>query len=77
MEEDMMPNMLNYILNTFYPEIAKLKMQKQFTDTDCWLEMLNEITRRTAKLVALWQCYGFCHGVNKIFSEDLNSSQSL
>lgn len=22
-----------------------------------------EVVKRTVKLVALWQCYGFCHGV--------------
>ncbi len=25
--------------------------------------MFEEIVSRTAKTVALWQCYGFCHGV--------------
>lgn len=25
--------------------------------------MFEEIVQRTAKMVALWQCVGFCHGV--------------
>ena len=25
--------------------------------------MYEEIVKSTAKMVALWQCYGFCHGV--------------
>lgn len=25
--------------------------------------MFEEIVKSTAKMVALWQCYGFCHGV--------------
>lgn len=27
------------------------------------LAMFQEIVHRTAKLVALWQCVGWCHGV--------------
>ena len=25
--------------------------------------MYGELVKSTAKMVALWQCYGFCHGV--------------
>ena len=25
--------------------------------------MFEEIVKSTAKMVALWQCFGFCHGV--------------
>ena len=27
------------------------------------MEFYKEICDRTIKLVAMWQCYGFCHGV--------------
>ena len=27
-----------------------------------YLEFFREVVRRTAQLVAAWQCVGFCHG---------------
>ncbi len=27
------------------------------------MEMFKKIVEDTAKLVALWKCYGFCHGM--------------
>ena len=29
---------------------------------DMYLEFFREVVRRTAQLVAAWQCVGFCHG---------------
>ena len=29
---------------------------------DMYLEFFREAVRRTAQLVAAWQCVGFCHG---------------
>ncbi len=29
---------------------------------DMYLEFFREVVRRTAALVAAWQCFGFCHG---------------
>jgi hypothetical protein len=29
---------------------------------DLYLEFFREVVRRTAALVAAWQCVGFCHG---------------
>lgn len=31
--------------------------------SDQYAELLREVCRRTARLVALWQCVGFTHGV--------------
>lgn len=31
---------------------------------DMYLEFFREVVRRTAALVAAWQCVGFCHGVH-------------
>ena len=28
-----------------------------------YLDFFREVVRRTAALVAAWQCVGFCHGV--------------
>ena len=30
---------------------------------DMYLDFFLEVVRRTAQLVAAWQCVGFCHGV--------------
>lgn len=59
----MLPKMLDYVLENFYPEVAKMKESQNLSKEDCYFEMYKEITRRSVKTVALWQCYGFCHGV--------------
>ena len=66
LEKEMMPSMLDYLLVNYFPDIQRLEKEKGYLREDCWLEMYYEIARRTASLVALWQCYGFCHGVAKI-----------
>lgn len=51
---------LNYLLDNYFPEIA----QKTFlTKEGKAQEYFQEIVHRTAKLMALWQAYGFVHGV--------------
>lgn len=53
----MMPTMLKYVIKNFYPEI------KCEDAAQSHAEMLDILTQRTAKMVALWQTIGFCHGV--------------
>ncbi len=55
--------MLDYVLEYFYPEVAEFEKTKGLNREETYLEMYKEIVRRSVKLVALWQCYGFCHGV--------------
>jgi len=62
-EKTMLPPMLDYVLQNFYPEIAELEKTQNLSREDVYFEMYKEIVRRSARLVALWQCYGFCHGV--------------
>jgi len=62
-EKEMMPKMLDFLLDNFFSEIASLEKDKGLSREECYLEMYYEIVRRTAVLVALWQSYGFCHGV--------------
>lgn len=62
-EQEMMPGMLDYLLNNHFSEIAKLQSDENLSKDDCYFEMYKEIVKRTAKTFALWQCYGFCHGV--------------
>ena len=63
LEGKMLKPMLDYMLLNHFPEIAKLETEKGYSREECYLEMFYEIVRRTAYLFALWQCYGFCHGV--------------
>lgn len=58
--EDILITMLDYSIETFYPEIHRAyssdRQQK-------YANFFKEVVLRTARLVALWQCVGFCHGV--------------
>ncbi|KAJ3039758.1 hypothetical protein HDV00_011885 [Rhizophlyctis rosea] len=45
----------DYVINTHFPEIAK--EEKKYS---AWIQ---EVTNRTAKMIAGWQGVGFCHGV--------------
>lgn len=58
--KDILEKMLEYAITTFYPDIGS-----KFEDDKlgCYLEFYTEVVRRTAKMVASWQCTGFCHGV--------------
>ncbi|NXM62878.1 SELO protein, partial [Illadopsis cleaveri] len=57
---DIRIQMLDYVISTFYPEI-----QEAYSDNTVQRNaaFFKEITKRTARLVAEWQCVGFCHGV--------------
>lgn len=57
---DIRIQMLDYVITTFYPDIQE-KYAESKTERNA--AFFREITRRTARLVAEWQCVGFCHGV--------------
>ncbi|XP_074534593.1 selenoprotein O1 isoform X2 [Halichoeres trimaculatus] len=51
--------MMDYVIETFYPEI-----QQNYLDrVERNVAFFREVVLRTARLVAQWQCVGFCHGV--------------
>ncbi|KAM7002880.1 selenoprotein O1 [Tautogolabrus adspersus] len=51
--------MLDYVIEMFYPEI-----QQNYSDrVERNVAFFREVVLRTARLVAQWQCVGFCHGV--------------
>lgn len=52
-----MPEMLDYVISNFYPEIT----HKEVADRNS--AMFDSVVERTARMVALWQSVGFCHGV--------------
>ncbi|KAF5897516.1 selenoprotein O [Clarias magur] len=51
--------MLDYVIETFYPEIQQSHSDPVERNT----AFFREVMLRTARLVAHWQCVGFCHGV--------------
>lgn len=47
--------LLDFVIENYYPEIS--------LDDNKYLSLLKEVVKRTAELVAQWQCVGFMHGV--------------
>ncbi|KAL8622008.1 hypothetical protein ACOMHN_035536 [Nucella lapillus] len=58
---DMLKQLLDYTASTFYPEIWS--HHESGDKEEMYVDMFREIVRRTAHLVAEWQCVGWCHGV--------------
>ncbi len=48
----------DYVIDTFYPECRDAG-----GGAEPYLQLLREVARRTARLIAQWQGVGFCHGV--------------
>uniref|UniRef100_A0A8C2JYX4 Selenoprotein O n=1 Tax=Cyprinus carpio TaxID=7962 RepID=A0A8C2JYX4_CYPCA len=57
--DEIRTQMLDYVIETFYPEIHQNHSDRIERNTD----FFREVTLRTARLVAQWQCVGFCPGV--------------
>ncbi|CAH2278204.1 Hypothetical predicted protein [Pelobates cultripes] len=57
---DIRIQMIDYVISTFYPDIQNTHAEHKIERNAAFFR---EITRRTARLVAEWQCVGFCHGV--------------
>ncbi len=51
--------LLDYVLRDFYPELR----QDGDSEQERVCRFLQEVTRRSAEMVADWQTVGFCHGV--------------
>lgn len=51
--------MMDYVIEMFYPEIQ----QNYPGRVERNVAFFREVVLRTARLVAQWQCVGFCHGV--------------
>ncbi|XP_015224755.1 PREDICTED: selenoprotein O-like, partial [Cyprinodon variegatus] len=56
---DIRAQLLDYVIESFYPQIQQAHHDRKERN----LLFFKEVMMRTAKLVALWQCVGFCHGV--------------
>ena len=57
---EMMPKMIDYVIQNFYKDIYKKYGENK---AQMYYEFYKELCDRTIKMVAMWQCYGFCHGV--------------
>jgi uncharacterized protein YdiU (UPF0061 family) len=53
--KDALRTLADYVIKTFYPELLG--------GPNPYKELLAEVTRRTARLIAQWQAVGFMHGV--------------
>jgi uncharacterized protein YdiU (UPF0061 family) len=62
-EHEMLPKMLDYLLTHHFKDIMNMEDVNKWSRSDLYYEMYCEIARRTAQMVAMWQCYGFMHGV--------------
>jgi uncharacterized protein YdiU (UPF0061 family) len=54
-QHDDLQLLADYVIERYYPEFQQA--------TNPYLAMYQEVVKRSANLVALWQCYGFVHGV--------------
>ncbi|XP_065666864.1 protein adenylyltransferase SelO, mitochondrial isoform X2 [Hydra vulgaris] len=59
-KDDILHTLLEYVVSTFYSEIWQ---RHSGNKENAYLDFFKEIVRRTAFMVAKWQCVGFCHGV--------------
>ncbi|XP_062300189.1 selenoprotein O2 [Scomber scombrus] len=56
---DIRAQLLDYVIETFFPSIQQGHSNRKNRN----MTFFREVMVRTAKLVAQWQCVGFCHGV--------------
>lgn len=58
--KDILLQLLNYAIETFFPEIYHSCGDDR---EQMYIEFFKDVVKKTALLVAKWQCVGFCHGV--------------
>eukprot|EP01091_Cochliopodium_minus_P015069 TRINITY_DN5264_c0_g3_i1.p1 TRINITY_DN5264_c0_g3~~TRINITY_DN5264_c0_g3_i1.p1 ORF type:complete len:617 (-),score=206.72 TRINITY_DN5264_c0_g3_i1:54-1904(-) len=58
LEKELLPKMLNYLIDHHFKEFSEEK-----DDVKRYSLFYEEVVKRTAIMVAKWQCVGFCHGV--------------
>ncbi|XP_041833016.1 selenoprotein O2 isoform X2 [Melanotaenia boesemani] len=58
-QHDIRAQLLDYVVETFYPHIQQAYDNRKERN----MAFFRDVMLRTAKLVAQWQCVGFCHGV--------------
>lgn len=58
--KEILLQLLNYTIETFFPEIYHSCSNDQ---EQMYVQFFSDVVKKTAHLVAKWQCVGFCHGV--------------
>lgn len=59
-QPEQLKQLLYYVIKHFYPECGSPILN---TDAELVQQMLRQVVRRSAQMVAHWQTVGFCHGV--------------
>ena len=57
----MLPHMLTFVVKTYFPHISSSD-EKELSPIEI-RAFFEEVVQSTAKMVALWQCVGYVHGV--------------
>ena len=65
MDDPILTDLLEFTLDNHYSEIRKKLNPQKSKDlkNQEYFEMMKEVMKKTAEVIALWQCSGFCHGV--------------
>ncbi len=62
-QPDLLKTLADYVIDRYYPECRDVQAGEPASETAPYVNLLREVTRRTALLMADWQAVGFCHGV--------------
>lgn len=55
----MLSELLDHTITNFYPQF----LENAENPSDAYIPFLKNLIDETARMIALWQCVGFCHGV--------------
>jgi serine/tyrosine/threonine adenylyltransferase len=62
-QPEMVQILADYVIDRFYPECRRPAPGESDAPHAALVRLLDAVTARTARLLADWQCVGFCHGV--------------
>lgn len=62
-QPDLLKTLADYVIDRYYPGCRDVQAGEPSSETAPYVNLLREVTRRTALLMADWQAVGFCHGV--------------
>jgi uncharacterized protein YdiU (UPF0061 family) len=62
-QPEMLRTLADYVIDHFYPECRRPAPGEPDSPHAPLVRLLDAVTTRTARLLANWQCVGFCHGV--------------
>jgi uncharacterized protein YdiU (UPF0061 family) len=58
-DQDSLRKLADYVVERYMPDVA----QHASGSAERYAAFLAEVAERTARMIALWQAHGFCHGV--------------